>query len=78
MRPASRQAASSVAFLVHKHADHLEYTDEHREKVRELSRASVADSKQLRRDASTLAKDIADRKPNASPSDLVTQGAGEG
>ena len=67
-----------IRLLVHKHADHLEYTDEHREKARELSRASVADSKQLRRDASALAKDIADRKPNASPSELVTQGAGEG
>ena len=67
-----------IRLLVHKHADHLEYTDEHREKARELSRASVADSKQLRRDASMLAKDIADRKPNASPSDLVAQGAGEG
>ena len=66
-----------IRLLVHKHADHLEYTDEHREKARELSRASVADSKQLRRDASMLAKDIADRKPNASPSDLVAQGAGE-
>ena len=67
-----------IRLLAHKHADHLEYTDEHREKARELSRASVADSKQLRRDASMLAKDIADRKPNASPSDLVAQGAGEG
>ena len=61
----------------HKHADHLEYTDEHRDKVRELSRASVVDSKQLRRDASTLAKDIVDRKANASPSDLVTPRRGE-
>ena len=67
-----------IRVLVRKHADDLEYTDEHREKARELSRASVADSKQLRRDASMLAKDIADRKPNASPSDLVAQGAGEG
>ena len=66
-----------IRLLVHKHADHLEYTDEHREKARELSRASVADSKQLRRDASMLAKDIADRKPNASPSDLVAPGAGK-
>ena len=66
-----------IRLLVHKHADHLEYTDEHREKARELSRASVADSKQLRRDASTIAKDIADRKPNALPSDLVAQGVGE-
>jgi putative membrane protein len=66
-----------IRLLVHKHADHLEYTDEHREKARELSRASVADSKQLRRDASMLAKDIADRKPNALPSDLVAQGVGE-
>ena len=40
-----------IRVLVRKHADDLEYTDEHREKVRELSRASVADSKQLRRDA---------------------------
>ena len=66
-----------IRLLVHKHADHLEYTDEHREKARELSRASVADSKQLRRDAIMLAKDIADRKPNALPSDLVAQGVGE-
>ena len=66
-----------IRLLVHKHADHLEYTDEHREKARELSRASVADSKQLRRDASTLAKDIVDRKANASPSDLVAPHRGE-
>ena len=66
-----------IRLLVHKHADHLEYTDEHRDKVRELSRASVVDGKQLRRDASTLAKDIADRKPNASPSDLVMPRRGE-
>ena len=55
----------------------MEYTDEHREKVRELSRASVVDSKQLRRDASMLAKDIVDRKANASPSDLVAPHRGE-
>ena len=66
-----------IRLLVHKHDDHLEYTDEHRDKVRELSRASVVDSKQLRRDASTLAKDIVDRKANASPSDLVTPRRGE-
>ena len=66
-----------IRLLVHKHDDHLEYTDEHRDKVRELSRASVVDSKQLRRDASTLAKDIVDRKANASPSDLVTLRRGE-
>jgi len=54
-----------IRILVHKHADHLEYTDEHREKAHELSHASVVDGTQLRRDASRIAKDIADRNLNA-------------
>ena len=47
-----------IRVLVRKHADELEYTDEHRAQVRTLARASVVGGVELRRDASSIAQEI--------------------
>lgn len=47
-----------IRLLVRKHADELEYTDEHRAQARTLARASVVNGVQLRRDAGSIAEEI--------------------
>lgn len=47
-----------IRLLVRKHADELEYTDEHRAQARTLARASVVNGVELRRDAGSIAEEI--------------------
>ena len=47
-----------IRLLVRKHADELEYTDEHRAQARTLARASVVNGVQLRWDAGSIAEEI--------------------
>ena len=47
-----------IRLLVRKHADDLEYTDEHRAQARTLARASVVNGVELRRDAGSIAEEI--------------------
>lgn len=47
-----------IRVLVRKHADDLEYTDEHRAQARTLAQASVVDGTELRREADSIAEQI--------------------
>ena len=49
-----------------KHADDLEYTDEHRSQARTLARASVVDGRELRREANSIAEEIAETQEDAA------------
>ena len=49
-----------------KHADDLEYTDEHRAQARTLAQASVVDGAELRREADSIAEKIADTRDDAA------------
>ena len=49
-----------------KHADDLEYTDEHRAQARTLAQASVVDGAELRREADSIAEQIADTQDDAA------------
>lgn len=55
-----------IRLLVRKHADDLEYTDEHRAQARTLARASVVNGVELRRDAGSIAEQIADTQDDAA------------
>lgn len=55
-----------IRLLVRKHADELEYTDEHRAQARTLARASVVNGVELRRDAGSIAEQIADTQDDAA------------
>lgn len=55
-----------IRVLVRKHADDLEYTDEHRTQARTLAQASVVDGAELRREADTIAEQIADTQDDAA------------
>ena len=55
-----------IRVLVRKHADDLEYTDEHRAEARTLARASVVDGRELRREANSIAEEIADTQEDAA------------
>ena len=55
-----------VRVMVRKHADDLELKDEDRLKARHLARASVVDGVELRRDASSIAEEIADSQDDAA------------
>ena len=55
-----------IRVLVRKHADDLEYTDEHRAQARTLAQASVVDGAELRREADTIAEQIADTQDDAA------------
>ena len=79
-RPESRRAATArsavlreenlrrklIRVLVRKHADDLEYTDEHRAQARTLAQASVVDGAELRREADSIAEQIADTQDDAA------------
>lgn len=54
-----------IRVLVRKHADDLEYTDEHRAQARTLAQASVVDGAELRREADSIAEQIADTQDDA-------------
>ncbi len=55
-----------IRVLVRKHADDLEYTDEHRAQARTLAQASVVDGAELRRETDTIAEQIADTQDDAA------------
>ena len=55
-----------IRLLVRKHADGLEYTDDHRAQARTLAQASVVDGAELRREADTIAEQIADTQDDAA------------
>lgn len=55
-----------IRVLVRKHADDLEYTDEHRAQARTLAQASVVDGAELRREADSIAEQIADTQDDAA------------
>lgn len=55
-----------IRVLVRKHADDLEYTDEHRAQARTLAQASVVDGVELRREADSIAEQIADTQDDAA------------
>ena len=55
-----------IRVLVRKHADDLEYTDEHRAQARTLAQASVIDDTELRREADSIAEEIADTQDDAA------------
>ena len=55
-----------IRVMVRKHADDLEFKDEDRLKARHLARASVVDGVELRRDASSIAEEIADSQEDAA------------
>lgn len=55
-----------IRVLVRKHADDLEYTDEHRAQARTLAQASVIDDTELRREADSIAEQIADTQDDAA------------
>jgi len=55
-----------IRVLVRKHADDLEYTDEHRAQARTLAQASVVDGIELRREADSIAEQIADTQDDAA------------
>jgi len=55
-----------IRVLVRKHADDLEYTDEHRAQARTLAQASVVDGTELRREADSIAEQIADTQDDAA------------
>ena len=55
-----------IRVLVRKHADDLEYTDEHRAQARTLAKASVVDGTELRREADSIAEQIADTQNDAA------------
>ena len=55
-----------IRVLVRKHADDLEYTDEHRAQARTLAQASVLDGAELRREADSIAEQIADTQDDAA------------
>ena len=55
-----------IRVLVRKHADDLEYTDEHRAQARTLARASIVNGVELRRDAGSIAEQIADTQDDAA------------
>ena len=55
-----------IRVLVRKHADDLEYTDEHRAQARTLAKASVVDGTELRREADSIAEQIADTQDDAA------------
>ena len=55
-----------IRILVRKHADDLEYTDEHRAQARTLAQASVLDGTDLRREADSIAEQIADTQDDAA------------
>ena len=55
-----------IRVMVRKHADDLEYTDEHRAQARTLAQASVVDGAELRREADSIAEQIADTQDDAA------------
>ena len=55
-----------IRVMVRKHADDLEYTDEHRAQARTLAQASVVDGTDLRREADSIAEQIADTQDDAA------------
>ena len=55
-----------IRVLVRKHADDLEYTDDHRAQARTLAKASVVDGTELRREADSIAEQIADTQDDAA------------
>ena len=55
-----------IRVMVRKHADDLEFKDEDRLEARHLARASVVDGVELRRDASSIAEEIADSQEDAA------------
>ena len=55
-----------IRVLVRKHADDLEYTDEHRAQARTLAQASVVDGTELCREADSIAEQIADTQDDAA------------
>ena len=55
-----------IRVLVRKYADDLEYTDEHRAQARTLAQASVVDGTELRREADSIAEQIADTQDDAA------------
>ena len=55
-----------IRVLVRKYADGLEYTDEHRAQARTLAQASVVDGTELRREADSIAEQIADTQDDAA------------
>lgn len=55
-----------IRVMVRKHADDLEYTDEHRTQARTLAQASVVDGTDLRREADSIAEEIADTQDDAA------------
>ena len=55
-----------IRVMVRKHADDLEYTDEHRAQARTLAQASVVDGTELRREADSIAEQIADTQDDAA------------
>ena len=55
-----------IRVLVRKHADDLEYTDEHLAQARILAQASVVDGTELRREADSIAEQIADTQDDAA------------
>ena len=61
-----------IRLHVRKHDDQAEYTDTHRAQMRTLARASVVDGSELRRDADSLAEQIA-----ATYDDAVAYAQGE-
>ena len=55
-----------IRVMVRKHADDLEYTEEHRAQARTLAQASVVDGAELRREADSIAEEIADTQDDAA------------
>ena len=55
-----------IRVLVRKHADDLEYTDEHRAQARTLAQASVVDGAELRREADSIAEQIAETQDDVA------------
>lgn len=55
-----------IRVMVRKHADDLEYTEEHRAQARTLAQASVVDGTDLRREADSIAEQIADTQDDAA------------
>ena len=55
-----------IRVMVRKHADDLEYTEEHRAQARTLAQASVVDGTELRREADSIAEQIADTQDDAA------------
>ena len=55
-----------IRVMVRKHADDLEYTEEHRAQARTLAQASVVDGTDLRREADSIAEEIADTQDDAA------------